>query len=339
MIVRLWGRCLRSGLEALIRLVESLGAGGTRWEWRKQAWRQAVDRRVAAWENLERGVRSPMKMCPSCRALVPRRERVCPECSGSLRGVPGGGIARLLSLALPDLASVTLAIVTVNVGMSLAIFVSWSAGGDASIVHAIFASPASRVLHLFGAKWARDILAGEVWRLVTANYLHAGFIHLFVNCYSLVNLGPLVEESFGARKFFLIYSATGVAAFATSTILTPSSLSVGASGSLFGLLGFIIVYGRFKGGKMGRAISDHLMQYLILGLFMMLIPGIDNAAHLGGAVAGAILGLVVDSGAPRTRSGVLALNLLTAGAILATTGSFLAMVLSYGERLQALGLR
>ena len=337
--MRLWERCLRSGLDVSIRLIESLGVRGTRWEWRKQSWRQAIDRRVASWENLERGVRSTMRMCPSCRALVDRRERACPECGVSLRGAPGGGVARLIGLVLPDLASVTLLIVTVNVAMSLVIFLLWSAGGDSSMVRAIFASPASQVLHLFGAKWSRDILAGEVWRLVTANYLHAGLIHLFVNCYSLINLGPLVEESFGARKFFLIYSVSGVAAFATSTILTPASLSVGASGSLFGLLGFIIVYGRFKGGRMGRAISDHLMQYLILGLFMVLIPGIDNAAHFGGAVAGGLLGLVVDTGAPRTRSGSLMLNLLTAGAILVTVGSFLRMGLSYGERLQALGLR
>src|SRR5207249_3658499 len=99
-----------------------------------------------------------MKMCPSCRALVDRRERACPQCGVSLRGVPGGGVARLIGLVLPDLASVTLLIVTVNVAMSLVIFLLWSQGGDSSMVRAIFASPAPGVLHLFGAKWSRDIL-------------------------------------------------------------------------------------------------------------------------------------------------------------------------------------
>ncbi len=331
-----WERLLRSGLEASIRLLEGLGARGIRWEWKKQAWRQGLERRIADWENVARGVRVRMRMCPSCRQLVDRSLATCPACGGSLRGVPGGGVARALRLLLPGTGSVSMLLITVNVIMSLLMYATWGTSPGSSGFLGLLAPP-GKALYLFGAKWTPAIISGEVWRLVTANYLHGGIIHLLFNCYALVSLGPLIEESFGGRKLFLIYSVTGFAAFATSALFRPETLSIGASGALFGILGFAIVFGRFRSGPSGRAIAAQLMRYLIFMALFFLIPGIDNAAHIGGLVSGAALGLLVDAGEPRTPAGDLALNLLTAGAVLATVGSFVAMGLSYAANLRALG--
>ncbi len=333
--MKFWGRTLTGGLEASIRFLEALGARGMRWEWKKRSWRQALECRIASWENLERGVRARMRMCPSCRTLADRRERTCPSCGTSLRGAPGGGFGRLLRLLLPGFGSVTLVLLTVNVAMSLLIHLLWG-GGEGGAGLRMLLAPPEPALNLLGDKRTEAVLAGEVWRLVTANYLHFGVIHLAVNCYSLANLGPLIEESFGARKFFLIYTVTGIAAFTASTVFSPYARSVGASGALFGLLGFAVVYGRYRGGPSGRAISEHLMRYLLLGLMMIILPGIDNAAHIGGAMAGALLGLFVESGEPRTPGGRLALNLLTAAAVLVTLGSFAAVAVTYQAHLRAL---
>ncbi len=329
-------RGLEAGLDGLIRALEALGARGTRWEWKKRAWRQGLELRIASWKNLERGVRAPLRVCPSCRLLVERSVGICPACGASLHGVPGGGVQRLLGLLLPESGAVSRLLVTANVLLSVIIYFVWGAEpGSGGLMRLL--SPSGEALFLFGAKWTPAILDGQIWRLVTANYLHGGLVHLAFNCYTLMSLGPLIEASFGARKFFLVYTVTGIAAFATSAVVRPGSLSIGASGALFGLLGFAIVFGRFRAGSMGRAISDHLIRYLVYaGIMTLMIPGIDNAAHFGGLVAGGLLGLIVQAGPPRSRGGALLLNVLSAAALMATLGAFAAMVLAYAPTLRAL---
>jgi len=328
------GKLLRAALQAALRLCDALGARGARWEWKKQTWRRDLEERVAGWQNLERGVRARTRMCPECRTLVQRSRGTCPSCGASLRGVPGGGAARLLGLLLPGFRTATTVLLTANIGISLLIFLTWGTRGQAAGPLG-FLSPPVEALYLFGAKVPFAILQGEIWRLVTANYLHGGLLHLLFNCLALASLGPLVEEAFGTRKFFLIYTACGVCAFAASTLFSRAH-SVGASGALFGLMGFGIVYGRFRGGAAGRAVADHLMRWVMYGALMLFMPGIDNAAHFGGLVAGGALGLVVQPGEPRSRGGETALRILFVAALVVTLGSFAAMGLSYSFHLDLL---
>jgi len=333
-LIQSLGRLLRAALDAILRLGDALGMRGARWEWKKQTWRQALETRFAAWDNLERGVRATTRMCRECRALVPRSERVCPSCGASMYGVPAGGFGRLMALVLPGSVTVTTLLITVNVGMSLLILLTWGAGGAVRSPLG-FLSPPGQALFVFGAKNRELILRGEVWRLITANYLHGGLLHLLMNCYALTTLGTLVEESFGARKFFLIYTTCGVAAFLTSTLFSPVP-AIGASGALFGLMGFGIIFGRFRGGSVGRLVSDQLMRWLIYGAVMLFVPGIDNLAHFGGLVTGGLLGTIVSPGAPRTRSGEIALRLLAGAALVVTIGSFAAMAYTYDWHVEML---
>jgi rhomboid protease GluP len=329
-------RLLAAGLDAWITLLETFGMRGTHWEWRKRAWRQALETRVASWENVERGVAAPMRMCAACRSLVPRRERVCPACGASMRGVPGGGMGRLLGLLFPGAPSVTVLIVGANVAMSLFILVKWGAEPGGGLFG--FLAPPGQVLFLLGALYPPAVDAGQVWRLVTAMYLHGGLLHLLFNCYALMVLGPLVEEAFGWRKFFCLYTLSGVAGFVVSDLWhhSQSHLAVGASGAIYGLLGFAVIYGRYRAGPAGRAISAHLMQWLIFGLVMFLFPNIDNSAHIGGVAFGMLAGLVLDPLEPRTPASNAGWWLLTALAVLATVGSFAAMALAYPETLRLL---
>src|SRR3989442_6752692 len=92
------GRLLRAALDLCLRLGDALGMRGARWEWKKQVWRQSLEARVAAWENLERGVRARTRMCRECRTLVQRRGRSRPARGASPNCLPSGGLRRLLSL-------------------------------------------------------------------------------------------------------------------------------------------------------------------------------------------------------------------------------------------------
>lgn len=329
------GRMLRAALEAGFRLGDAVGVGGARWQWRKQNWRRLLDERVSGWENLERGVRARTRMCPECRTLVPRSDRACPSCGASLRGVPGGGPSRLLRLVFPASRPATTILITANVGISLLIMATWGTSGQASGPLG-FLSPPGGALYVFGAKVPLAIMQGEFWRLVTANYLHGGLLHVLFNCFALTSLGPLIEDAFGSRKFFVIYTVCGVAAFTASMLFSPTH-SVGASGALFGLMGFGIVYGRFRGGATGRLVADQLLRWALYGVLMLFMPGIDNLAHVGGFVAGGALGLAVPPGEPRTRGAETGWSLLFAAALLATIGSFAAMGLTYSFHLELLG--
>jgi membrane associated rhomboid family serine protease len=336
-MTRALARLLMAGLDAWIGLLELFGAGGTHWEWRKRAWRLALETRVASWENVERGVAAPMRMCASCRTLIPRRERVCPACGASMRGVPGGGIGRALGLLFPGTPSMTVLIVGANVAMSLFILVQWGAAPGAGLFR--FLSPPLEALYLLGGMAPGAVDAGQVWRLVTANYLHGGLLHLLLNGYALMVLGPLVEEAFGWRKFFCLYTLSGIAGFLVSFLWHHNEtyrIAIGASGAIYGLLGFAVIYGRFRAGPAGRAIAAHLTQWLVFGLVMFLIPGIDSSAHVGGVAFGMLAGLFLEPREPRTPAANAGWWLLTGVVIVLTFGSFAAMALAYPETLRQL---
>lgn len=181
-----------------------------------------------------------------------------------------------------------------------------------------FAAPGgsenNEVLRAYGAKYNSLINAGEWWRLITPVFLHIGWIHLLVNMYSLFILGPYVEKLYGSARFVFFWIITGVAGVAASYLASGSGMrggmlgrflfrggdgpSAGASGALFGLIGVLFVFGiKFRhelpeGFK--RAFGTGMIPTILINLFIgYTIPYIDNAAHLGGFVAGALLALFV----------------------------------------------
>jgi len=327
------GRFLLALFDAVAGALHPLGLRGARWEWRKQSWRRRLEQKTVEWENLERGARVRTRMCRECRALVPRAHKVCPECGASM--ARGGGTGRWLEILFPGTGNLTHMLIAANFLLTLLAVLQGGAAAQGGGMFGLLA-PSRAALFLLGAKFAPAIYAGQPWRLVTAIFLHGGLLHLLFNSYALANLGPLIENSFGRRKYFLIYLSTGIVSFVSSTLFSPYTPSVGCSGAIFGLLGMAVVYGRFRGGRMGREIADQLMRWVILGLVMFFMPGIDNAAHFGGLLFGGTLGFFVDVGEPRRGWPDLWLRILTWGMLLIVLGSFLAMGLSYRSNLALL---
>jgi membrane associated rhomboid family serine protease len=156
---------------------------------------------------------------------------------------------------------------------------------------------------LFGLDKAA-VAAGEVYRLFTVVFVHAGLIHLAGNMYALYLVGPIVETIYGSLRFLGIYVVTAIAASAASYVLVPAD-AVGASGAIFGLFGILFVALRVHHPLLGRAAGNLARQigFLIalnlalgFGLLGVGFP-IDNMAHLGGLASGAWLGLLL---VPRT---------------------------------------
>ncbi len=138
---------------------------------------------------------------------------------------------------------------------------------------------------------------GEWWRLVAAMFLHIGLLHLLVNLWALYQLGYVFEAMFGSTRFVAFYFLTGVSASLTSAILREEGLSAGASGAIFGILGALIVAIRrspvWRHEPWTKGFTQQLMGWAALNVIIgFTFPGIDNYAHLGGFVAGLLLGFI-----------------------------------------------
>lgn len=161
------------------------------------------------------------------------------------------------------------------------------------------------LLTLLGASAAGPVLDGQVWRLLTATFLHANLIHLAVNGWALLQLGSLVETLFGSSRFAAIYFASGlggsVASVAWDLISGREVPSVGASGAIFGLLGALIAFlarHRDRLTPAARSLLGQLLFWAAINIvFGFTAPMIDNAGHLGGLAVGLACGAVI--GTPR----------------------------------------
>src|SRR5207244_4722395 len=124
-------------------------------------------------------------------------------------------------------------------------------------------SPGNTALQALGATGAFPWAHGEWWTLLTAIYLHGGVLHILFNVLWIRQLGPAVEEMYGPARFFVIFTISGVAGFVVSDVIGVS-FTVGASGSIFGLLGAIVAFGRRRGGTFGTIVLRQSGQWALL---------------------------------------------------------------------------
>lgn len=151
------------------------------------------------------------------------------------------------------------------------------------------------VLLRFGANYAPAVAQGELWRLLTANFLHIGIIHLMINSYALYALGPETEALFGSPRFAVIYLLSGLSGSVLSFGLIPeAAISAGASTSLFGLIGALLAFFVRNRRHFGSAGQQRAAHYVFIAavnlLYGLSTPGIDNLGHIGGFLGGLMLG-------------------------------------------------
>ncbi len=145
----------------------------------------------------------------------------------------------------------------------------------------------------FGANYAPLVKLGEVWRLVTSIFLHVGILHLLCNMYSLYIVGSQLESFFGKTKFLCIYILSGIIGNLFSILFT-NGLTVGASGAIFGLFGALLYFGYHYRIYLGTVIKSQIIPLIILNLFIGFAShGIDNAAHIGGLIGGALASIAL----------------------------------------------
>ena len=152
----------------------------------------------------------------------------------------------------------------------------------------------NEILVSFGAKYNPFIENGEVWRLITCAFLHSGFIHIGCNMYSLYIIGPQINQIYGTGKYFIIYIISCITSSLLSFLMSPYSISVGASGGIFGLMGALLAFALIERHKIEKRYLSSLLQIIIINLFIGLnIKNIDNFGHIGGLLGGILIGYVM----------------------------------------------
>jgi len=231
-------------------------------------------------------------LCPNCRRLISRDERICPYCG---TGHPGSWWKNnRLMAGLSDESRLVSLILYANVGMYiLSLLLNPRAAGMA-INPFDFLSPDSRSLLILGSTGTVAIFELQRWwSLVSANYLHGSLLHILFNMMALRQLGPLVIREYGAHRMLTIYTLGGVAGFVLS-FLAGIRFTIGASAAVCSLIGAMLYYGRSRGGTYGRAIYSQIGGWAVsIFVFGLLVPGINNWGHGGGMAAGAMLGLLL----------------------------------------------
>jgi membrane associated rhomboid family serine protease len=239
-------------------------------------------------------------ICPDCMTATPVGMR-CPDCSKQRTRV-----TTMRSMhADPRVTYVLIAAcVLVYVGTS---------GG------ALFSGPTRQSLFDLGLA-APFIVEGELYRLVTSGFMHGGPIHILLNMYILYWLGTELEPSLGHVRFAALYFAALLSGSFGALLLSPDSLTVGASGAVFGLMGAAFVMQRSRGIDPWRS---GIVPLILLNLAISFFPGLNISVggHLGGLIGGGLAAFAMDQISMRRRGQALPVLAAAAVGALAVAGS------------------
>ena len=153
-------------------------------------------------------------------------------------------------------------------------------------------SPTAQELLEVGGNRRANIASGEYWRLLTSVFIHGGIIHLVMNLVGIFLAGMFLEEKLGRKNMILYFLIAGVAGSITSVLWHDNTVSIGASGAIFGYFGLLLAFNIFKiiSKDQQGIIWNILIFYGGISLLFGMFDGIDNAAHIGGLLMGFILG-------------------------------------------------
>jgi len=232
----------------------------------------------------------PIQRCPQCGREFDSNfggspaSLNCPECEDRLAhmarvGIPTSGRA-LVTPSFP--------ITTGIIGLNVLVFVIMVLRG----VSPLLPSPEQAIA--FGANVASLTFNGQWWRLLTSMFVHFGIVHIGLNMWCLWNLGRAAEQLMGRASYLLAYFVSGIFSSIASVYWHPMGASAGASGAIFGMAGVLVSYVYLKKTPSHLTINKKMLgslgTFIAYNLAFGALPGISNAAHIGGLVMGLAVG-------------------------------------------------
>ncbi|MBI2421215.1 MAG: rhomboid family intramembrane serine protease [Candidatus Hydrogenedentes bacterium] len=281
-------------------LLEKLGFNTTRLRWKLYKLEQRRERvqHNGLMPERMRWLQYGHKICRHCGAVNDRSDPKCCRCEKRLPSLALYRLSRFLGFMVPEAAPTT-----VFVFMALcALFFSASLTIDG---FSALLSPGPS-LALLGA-WSDMPETGMTgpWRILTFGLIHGGILHIAFNIYAMINLGGLTEGQLGPKRTLVLITIAQIGAALGTWVWYVQMqdhgfLTVGASGWVSGLLGYAIAY-FYTMGRMGDLYRRQLTQWAVYILLFGYFMGANNAAHIGGFVAGAALGAIADRRGRRTK--------------------------------------
>jgi rhomboid protease GluP len=244
-------------------------------------------------------------VCASCGSLVGVNDDKCYTCGRRNPGLWGFG--PMLRAFGNDLGFVTLVIWGCSALYLLSLLLTVRRGGNImgygnplSIL-----SPDGEALFVLGASGAEPVFRFHFWwSVLSASWLHGSALHILFNMLWVRQLGPPTADIYGPGRMVIIYTLAGVAGFTLSSVMGyllwgiripfigGATMTVGASASIFGLLGALVYYGRRGGSSLIR--SEAMGYATTLFIMGFILPGVDNYAHAGGFAGGYLAGIWLD---------------------------------------------
>ncbi len=262
---------------------------------------------------------TPAQLCPFCRGLNSAGERRCYRCGKPLPGPLASGLIGSLRGAFSGDAPVTKLLLALNVIVA--------ALGVASDRRVPIIDTAGGSLHMatfslstmlrFGFLW-RDLAQFEPWRYLAAVFVHFNVLHLLMNGWSFIAVGPQAERHFGRARFLTLFMVSGILGFVASQWwYGDSSGTAGASGAVFGAFASVVGVAYARRDPNWKAL---LVQNAVNLVIIALVFPVNNAAHLGGALTGGALGFLF-SKEPRKLKLDIPFGILAVLLVIAAIGS------------------
>ncbi len=268
-----------------------------------------------------------MANCVQCGRKLPGLsfgKKLCQWCvqnEAAKRGEDGdNAVQRVEAPPWVRSESTSMVVTQVIFGINVAVFLGMLFAGVS-----ILDNPSGQDLVHWGANYGPYTVSGQWWRLLTCVFVHGSFIHIAFNMWCLWSLGSLAESLYGHWTFGAVYFIAGIAGSVVSIAWHPNVLSVGASGAIFGIAGALLssfYLGEFSMPRiavMGTLRSVAL--FVGINLYLGAVSSTtDNGAHVGGLVAGLILGALIAKAAPHSDAVVPRIGVLLFGALLVFGG-------------------
>lgn len=261
------------------------------------------------------------RICESCGRLTPSNSPQCAECGAfSAQAVAAAHQAGEERRFLNDLFTRPAPVTPIIIGVNIAIYLLITIAAGGNFLQALISGADRFTLLAFGAQTNELLRNGEWFRLITPAFVHIGLLHLGMNSYVLWTIGPLVEKLYGSSRYLLIYllcaAGGSYASFLNHSMKNdPVGASAGASGAIFGLFGVVAVFSyRYRNelpANFLRALKSGVLPAIVINLLIgFSIKFVDNAAHIGGLLTGAVLALVITYIPTRNRRRVSPLGLI-----------------------------
>ena len=220
-------------------------------------------------------------ICPDCMTATPVGMR-CPDCSRQRTQV------RTLRNVYAE-PTVTFVLIGINVLLYLG---TWISGGDTSSVYIDLGTLGSATFHGNPI----GVADGEYWRLITGGFLHdpTNPLHIFFNMYILYWLGTMLEPVLGHVRFAALYFASLLAGAFGALVAAPHSLTVGASGAVFGLMAAAFIFQRARGVDPWRSGLGPVILFNLALPFLFPNLNISIGGHVGGLIGGAVAALAIE---------------------------------------------